>query len=90
MHCDFLLHTRCVNGHSRKWKCHDGPPATCERCIRDQKAAEKAAEKAKAEEAKLLEQREAERRQFEQEITQLDEQMEKVKGAQKDNTPPTP
>lgn len=61
MHCDFVFHTSCVNGHSRKWKCHDGPPATCARCVRDQKAAEKAAERAKAEEAKLLEQRGAER-----------------------------
>ena len=89
MHCDFLLHTSCVNGHSRKWKCHDGPPATCARCVSDQKAAEKAA-RAKAEEAKLLEQGEAERRQFQQEITQPDEQLAKVKGAQKGNTPPTP
>ena len=86
MQCDFLLHTRCVNGHSRKWKCHDGPPATCARCDKDQKAAERA----KAEEAKLLEQREAEKRQFHQEITQLDEQLAKVKGAQKDNTSLTP
>lgn len=57
-------------------------PATCARCDRDQKAAEGA----KAEGAKRLEQREAEKRRFQQEITQLDEQLAKVKGAQKDNT----
>ena len=60
MYCEFLFHTRCVNGHSRKWKCHDGPPATCARCDSDLKAAERA----KAEQAKLLEQREAEKQQL--------------------------
>ena len=85
MYCDFLLHTRCVNGHSRKWKCHDGPPTTCAKCDRDQEAAKRA----KAEEAELLEQREAEEKQFQEEITQLDEQLAKVNGAQKDNTPIT-
>ena len=53
MYCDFLFYTRCASGHSRKWKCHDGPPATCKGCERDQKAAERA----KAEQAELLEQR---------------------------------
>ena len=85
MHCDALQHTRCVNGHSRKWKCHDGPPVTCAGCDRDQKAAERA----KEEGAKLLEQREEEKRPVEQEITQQAKQVTKDKGAQKNNTPVT-
>jgi len=87
MPCDFLFHTRCVNGHSRRWKCHDGPPATCERCDKDKKAAERA----KAEQAKLLEQREAEKSELQQEMAQLDKQMASLKSqgkrARKDGTP---
>lgn len=83
MYCDFLLHTRCVNGHSRKWKCHDGPPTTCARCDKDQKAAKRA----EIEKAELLEQKEAEKEQFQEEITRLDEELAKVQGAQKVNTP---
>jgi hypothetical protein len=38
---------------------------------------------------RLLEQREAEKREFQQEITQLDGQLAQDKGAQKNNTPLT-
>jgi hypothetical protein len=67
--CESLLSTRCTNGHSRKWKCQDGPPVTCQRCERERRAAEQA----KAEQARLQEQREAERSRFQQEMAQLDD-----------------
>ena len=55
MHCEVLFSTRCAIGHIRKWKCHDGPRATCGTCEELQR---KAAEAAKAELSASLEQRE--------------------------------
>ena len=55
MDCEVLLSTRCAVGHIRKWKCHDGPRATCGTCEELQR---QAAEAAKAEASASLEQRE--------------------------------
>jgi hypothetical protein len=75
--CESLLSTRCTNGHSRKWKCQDGPPVTCQRCERERRAAEQAkAEQAKAERAKA-EQTKAERAKVEQTRTQEQRETER-------------
>ena len=55
MHCEVLLSTRCAAGHIRKWKCHDGPRATCGTC---EELHRKAAKAVKAELSASLEQRE--------------------------------
>ena len=55
MHCEVLLSTRCAAGHIRKWKCHDGPRATCGTC---EELHWKAAKAVKAELSASLEQRE--------------------------------
>ena len=54
MPCEVLFSTRCAAGHIRKWKCHDGPRATCGTCEELQR---KAAEAAKAELSASLEER---------------------------------
>jgi len=74
MRCEFPLSTRCANGHPQKWKCHNGSPATCPKCERERKATKQA----DAAQAKIREQREAERRRYQQEMTQLEEWMARL------------
>ena len=56
LRCDFLLSTRCANGHYRTWRCHDGPPGFCRRCY----PARKPVEGVNSEQARQREQRETE------------------------------
>jgi hypothetical protein len=88
--CEFPLFTRCAKGHTRSWKCHDGPPATCRSCVQEQKAAEKA----KAELSRLRERRDTERSNDQHEMAQLDEQLARltfgngrIQGVQKAHLP---
>jgi hypothetical protein len=86
MRCDFPLSTRCANGHPFQWRCHDRSP-TCRRCEQERKAAEEA----KAKQTRLLERREAERGYYQQEMSQLNKQLARLKcedeGISKDGTP---
>ena len=88
--CDFPLSTRCAKGHTRKRKCHEGPPGFCLKCAQELLAAEEV----KSNQARQREQRETERSHFLQEMSQLDEQLARltfgnkwVQGVQKAHGP---
>ena len=71
--CDFPLSKRCVYGHTRKWKCHDGAPGICPRCEQERIAAEGVT----SEQTRQRELREAERSYLLREMSRLDELMAK-------------
>lgn len=74
MRCEFPFSTCCANGHSMKWKCHDGSPATCRRCEKERRATEEA----KLEQALSQEQRESPRSKSQQEMESLNELMARL------------
>ncbi|KAF8877919.1 hypothetical protein BD779DRAFT_1556328 [Infundibulicybe gibba] len=56
MPCEFLMRSKCDQGHNKTWKCSAGPPLTCFKCEEEARLREK-----KAKEAIILQQqREAE------------------------------
>ena len=81
MDCEVLLSTRCAAGHIRKWKCQDGPRATCGTCEELQRKADEAA---KAEASASLEQREVKEGRNAQEAERASYPQQVDKGHQQD------
>ncbi|KAI0310251.1 P-loop containing nucleoside triphosphate hydrolase protein [Amylostereum chailletii] len=65
--CTFILESLCAQGHKRKYKCSNGPPALCDKCEKERKKQEQDRQEA----LELQMKREEEQRQHEQEIARL-------------------
>jgi len=68
MLCEHVTSIPCPNGHPQQWKCHKGPPPTCIKCEREQESAEKKRQERFA----LQEKRDAEQRDHERQMAELE------------------
>src|SRR5260221_6453542 len=68
MLCEHASSDQCPNGHTQQWKCHKGPPPTCIKCER----AQQVAEKKRQEQFALQEKRDAEQRDHDRRMMELD------------------
>ena len=84
MLCEQLSTDQCPAGHSQQWKCHKGPPPTCIKCERQQELAEKKRQERFA----LQERRDAEQRDHERQMAELEakeaRERETIRYAQED------
>jgi hypothetical protein len=80
MKCEFIMYTKCPNGHQQSWKCHAGIPLTCAQCERDKKAAEKK----QKEDFKRQQREDAARDAHLKEIQKLEDEMAREQEAMRD------
>lgn len=72
--CMAILTEKCANGHEKSWHCHQNAPATCQKCDRDKKEAQKKAQKALNE--RLMQEKKTKKHL--EEIAKLDEEVEQI------------
>ena len=77
MKCEFIMDSKCPNGHQKSYKCHEQPPLTCSECER------KFAERKKQAALNLQQKRDAEQLEYVKKLAEINEEIEALRQARR-------